>query len=72
MANVEALKSRICELEKCLRAIRDYRPREICYDEFSYKRIVRSYQDAAKASLKKESPLPKKLSSSRARKTRRG
>lgn len=52
--NVEALKSRVRDLEKCLRAIRDYRPHEICYDEFSYKWIVRSYQDAAKAGLKKD------------------
>ena len=44
--------SKIQQLEECLRAILDYRPSEICYDEFAYNRMVESYRDAARSGLK--------------------
>ena len=50
-ARLTAQETRIKKLEKCLRAIRDFRPAEICYDEFAYKRLVRSYRKAAREGL---------------------
>lgn len=34
-----------------LRAIRDYKPTEITYDEFAYKRMVESYRTAARKGI---------------------
>lgn len=51
-------QARIKKLETCLRAIRDYKPTEVCFDEFAYKRLVKAYQKAARAGLDKKTPEP--------------
>lgn len=54
MPDIQVLKVRVCKLEECLRAMRDYRPSEICYDEFAYKRLLQSYREAARNGLRRE------------------
>ncbi len=53
-------KAHVEQLEECLRAIRDYKPKEIVYDEFAYKRMVGSYREAAREGLKRNKRRTKK------------
>lgn len=39
-------------MERFLTSIKDFKPKEIVYDEFAYKRMVESYRQAAKDGLK--------------------
>ena len=39
-------------IKKYLVAIRDCKPKEICYDEWAYKRMLRSYRNCAKEALR--------------------
>jgi len=50
---LERLKKQNQVLKEWLRAIRDCKPTEVCYDEFAYKRMIESYRDAAKNGLRK-------------------
>lgn len=46
-----AAEARAERLEKVLRCIRAYEPREVVKDEFAYDRMVEAYRDAARAAL---------------------
>lgn len=46
-----ASEKRVAELEAVLIGLRDYKPREICLDEFAYKRLVATYRNTAKQAL---------------------
>lgn len=52
MSSKERLKKQNKILKDCLRAIRDYRRDEICYDEFAYERMAKAYRKAAKDGLR--------------------
>ena len=51
---IEGMQHRIAELEAALRAIKRFKPSEVCKDEFAYDRMVKSYRKAAVAALKEE------------------
>lgn len=52
-AREKKLTARVKRLEFCLRRIRDYRPTEVAYDMFAYKRMCESYRDAARVALRR-------------------
>lgn len=45
------LRAEVERLREALRAIAEYQPREVVKDDFAYDRMVRGFQDAARAAL---------------------